>query len=350
MIEAAYQSKQPTLVKNPDGSWSGILVTLVALPAFAFALTIFPALWGRGVIELWQMLIRKLPHPIWQAYRPYSQVPKLLLYSFSITLVAIALGKFVSPGSPAPESTRILLLNTFGDALSILLAGYAFRRIQYRRRFFSRARRLAQTFVVLSTLIVALSVASIVALWGGVYGTPQAVSLEAAAHILVAKPYHDLTFATPVELQGHATTVGDFYIKALNESVAKGETKPDVGFWIVVMVASNTGRINLIDDWVSRYSMRDPDNRLPEIKRFASQKFHSADGIGPYFWIMHTTFMPILILSLVALLHSVSLFIRKPVAYVFAAAGKVERPNNLIVVTCGAISAFFVLAARLLTW
>jgi hypothetical protein len=336
LITGSFQITKAMLLPSADGSWSSHIIDFIVLPIFLFTFMIFSVLWGRLVIVFLQALIRKLPDPIWRVYRPYSQVPKLILYSFSITLAAIVLGKFVSPESPAPGSPPILLLNMMGDALSILLAGFAFRSIQHRRRFFSRTGRLAKTFAILSILTVALSAISVTVLWGSLYGTSRAIPFEGAMHILVAKPYHD-------------HTISDTLISLANETAIKDKAGANQVLVLLVMAASQTGNIKLIDDWVSKYDSADLDNHARDLKQLASEMYHATDGIGPYFWIMHTTFLPILFLSFMVLLHSFSLLLRKPVALVLAASGRVERPYNMIFVTCAAISAFFVLANRLVT-
>jgi hypothetical protein len=84
------------------------------------------------------------------------------------------------------------------------------------------------------------------------------------------------------------------------------------------------------------------------IKDLAIRAYHSRDGVGSYFWIMRSTFMPAIFIVLAIILQGAALLLRGICARIMFAAGSVEKPYSFLSVSCACTAAFFALVATLL--
>ncbi|MEH2612962.1 hypothetical protein [Bradyrhizobium sp. AZCC 1693] len=174
---------------DEDKAWGGMLVTLLAIPVFTIVPVTFSIGWGFAAIALWHQLISGLPGNLGQYYRSFSAIPRLIVLSFGLTALALVLGKLTSPLAPVPLSPRTFAVNTFFDALSVLVAWHLLREAPPPPGFRQRpSARLFFAILRLGVVGIATGVFAILSLYLSLLKTPNEVPLAVALNTFIARP------------------------------------------------------------------------------------------------------------------------------------------------------------------
>lgn len=75
-------------------------------------------------------------------------------------------------------------------------------------------------------------------------------------------------------------------------------------------------------------------------KEAAAIQYYGRSGYGPYFWLMHTTMFPIILVLTILLVYAATFFLRIVAAAWTRRASTAEKPYNYVAVCCGLCSAF----------
>jgi hypothetical protein len=339
----------PIIVKE-GGLWSGRLITLIALPLFTLVPVGFSVVGGCAVIHFWHVfIVRRLPRLIWERYAPFSAIPQLVVFSFGLTALALMIGKFTSPAAPMPTSTRVFIVNTVFDAASVAAAWLLLRRTVGPPGSEGRTvRRAIQAIGQLCAVIAVTGALACLSLYLSLVGTENELPLQVAINTLIARP--TAVDPDPVLARFSATSVIDpnltnaeVLTRQDKEKLKSGDYENLRVFIDGSLIAYATGSFELLD----AFEQKDGRNFAPEFRRqfnaareVAAIRFYGRSGYGPYFWFMHTTMFPLLVISTAVLVYAVTLSARVLSATWLKYVSRQEKPYTYVAVRAGICATF----------
>ena len=329
------------------GGWEGWLVTLIALPIFVFGPIAFSIGWGFGVIAVWHQLIAGLPRNLSRYYAPFSAVPRLIVMSFALTGLALTLGKLTSPHAPIPLSPRLFVVNTLFDALSLIVAWFILRDapwLGFKERPFGRLR-----YALLRLIAVGIATATfaIFSLYLSLVGTVNELPFPVVLNTFIARPTPPIPQFSLLVAKDSDQTIADNIIEQNEKS---GEDKFNENFMVAYLFAIETGSERLFDRLEQQHGSRfskEFRNQFNAFKKAGSIQFYGRSGYGPYFWLMHTTMFPIVLVSTILLVYASTFFLRIAAAGWTRRVSLADKPYNYVAVCCGLCAAFCGLLAYL---
>jgi hypothetical protein len=321
-----------------DKAWEGKLVELLAVPMFTIVLVAFSIGWGSGVIALWHNMIRGLPGYLSEHYRPFSAIPRLIVLSFGLTALALILGKLTSPQSPIPVSPRLFAVNALFDGFSIIVAWILLREepptAGHGRR---QSARLLFAILRFGAVAFATGIFAVLSLYLSVLKTPNEVPIAVALNTLIARPTPPVAVFS-LKLSSDRTLAEN----VIEQNEKSKEDKVAENMLAAFFHASETGSQALFDRIEQRDGKRFSAKfreQFGNYRQLAAINYYGRSGSGPYFWLMHTTMFPVLVVLTIMLLNASTFFLGVMAASWALRVSRSDKPYSFISVCCALCAA-----------
>jgi hypothetical protein len=246
-----------------------------------------------------------------------------------------------------PTSTRVFIVNTVFDAASVAAAWLLLRRTAAPPGSKGRAaRRAIQAIGRLCAVIAVTGAFACLSLYLSLVGTENELPPKVVINTLIARPTAvdpDLAIFSARSVIDANLTVAEWLAKQDKEKLKSGDYD---GHQVAIdgyLIAYATGSFELLD----AFEQKDGGNFAPEFRRqfnafreVAAIHFYGRSGYGPYFWFMHTTMFPLLVISTAVLVYAVTLSVRVLSATWLKYVSRQEKPYTYVAVRAGICATF----------
>lgn len=331
LLSADLYLQYPELLSNAEGEEILLPLDLPILFLAPVTIVLLVLIYSltKQVTTLFVGVLGSSHRRLWRNIPCLHITPSIISGSTILTLSSFVVGKALSPLALAPHSMQMFVSNAVFDLSTVLLTYWAWRPLKVDSG--QPSLRLARLVLV---PIGFASIFSCSALYFGLVGTANQLSPIEVARTFVGLPY------SPT-LERRSTPIIYEIFDEIVESYEAGKMTGQE------LYAAAIFQYSVLDDSTLLDYVIEKNPNLHQAKKFKYSiiRINSTRNasLGPYFWVMHTTFIPFMVVLSIIVFGLWARLLSEPARWLSARARLLESPHELVALFLAAVGATFVM-------